>query len=91
MKIETIYGMASRIYDFQPKLFMCLVFSQHGPRHVNECHVLSLHYTILLWCVGSGELMFDSFKLKIFLHLKIFELRSIVPPYIFFTFSSNSF
>jgi hypothetical protein len=82
MKIEAIYGMASRVYDFRPKLFRRLLFSQHRPCHVNECLVLPLHYTILLWRVGSGELMLDAFLLKIFLHLKIFELKSIIAPYI---------
>jgi hypothetical protein len=42
----------------------------------------TLHYTILLWRVGSGELMLDVFLLKIFLHLKIFKLRSIIAPYL---------
>jgi hypothetical protein len=42
--------------------------------HINECSVLPLHYTILLWSVGSGELMLDAFLLKIFLYLKILKL-----------------
>jgi hypothetical protein len=80
MKIETIYGMASRIYGFRPKSLWCLVFSQHRPCHVDERLVLPLYYTILLWHVGSGELMLDAFLLKIFLYLKILEFRSIVAP-----------
>jgi hypothetical protein len=82
MKIVTIYGMASRIYRFRLKLFRCLVFSQHRPRHVNERLVLPLHYTILLRHVGSGELILDAFIPKIFFHLKILGLRSIVTPYL---------
>jgi hypothetical protein len=59
-----------------------LVFSQHCPYHIDERLVLSLHYTILPWSVGSRELMLDAFFLKIFLHLKILEFRFIVAPYI---------
>jgi hypothetical protein len=84
MKIETIYGMASHIHGFQPKPFRRLVFFQHRPCHVNEHHVLSLHYTILLLQVGRGELMLDAFLLKIFFHLKILELRSIISPYLLY-------
>jgi hypothetical protein len=81
MKIETVYGMASRIYGFRSKPSRCLVFSQHRPRHVNERLVLPLHCTILLWCVGSGEFMLDAVLPKIFLHLKIFKLKCIIAPY----------
>jgi hypothetical protein len=28
-----------------------------------------LYHTVLLWCVGSGELMLDAFLLKILLNL----------------------
>jgi hypothetical protein len=35
--------------------------------------------------------MLDAFLLKIFFNLKVLELRSIIIPYLFFTFSSNSF
>jgi hypothetical protein len=80
MKIEVVYGMASRIHGFRPNPLWCLVFSQHRPCHIDECHVLPLYYTILMWRVGSGELMLDAFLLKIFFHLKILELRSIVAP-----------
>jgi hypothetical protein len=82
MKIETIYGMAGGIYDFRPKLLWRLIFSQHRPCYINEHLILSLHYTILLWSVGSGELMLDAFLLKIFLHLKILKFRSIAAPYL---------
>jgi hypothetical protein len=34
MKVEAIYGMASRIHDFRPKPLQCLVFSKHRPCHV---------------------------------------------------------
>jgi hypothetical protein len=52
--------------------------------------VLSLYHTVLLWCVGSGELVLDAFLLKIFINLQILELGPVVAPYLF-TFSSNSF
>jgi hypothetical protein len=80
MKVETVYGMASRIHGFRPKPLKRLVFSQHRPCHVDERPVLHLYYTILLWRVGSGELMFDAFLLKILLYLKIFEFRYIIAP-----------
>jgi hypothetical protein len=84
MKIESIYGISGRIYGFRPKPFWCLLFSQHCACHINERHVLPLHYTILLWDVGSGELVFDAFLLKILLHLKIFKLRSIIASYLLY-------
>ena len=83
MKVEPIYGMSRCIYNFRPKLLRRLVFSKHCPRYVDERPVLSLYYTILLWCVGSGELMLDSFLLKVLLHLKILELGPVVAPYLF--------
>jgi hypothetical protein len=83
MKIKPVYGMTSYIYSFRPKPLMCLVFPKHCSRHVDERHVLPLYYTILLWRVGSGELMLDAFILRIFFHLKILELRSIVAPDLF--------
>jgi hypothetical protein len=80
MKIEPVYGMASYIYSFRPKPLMRLVLSKHCPCHVNERHVLPFYYTILLWCVGCGELMLDAFLFKILFHLKVLEFRSIVAP-----------
>jgi hypothetical protein len=79
MKIEG-YGMASCILCFRPKPLRRLVFHKHCPRHVDERHVLPLYYTILLWCVGSEELMFDAFFLKKHLYLKILKFRSIIAP-----------
>jgi hypothetical protein len=73
MKIELVYGVASCIDSFRPKSRRCLVFSKHCPRYVNKRPVLPLYYIILLWHVGSGELMLDAFFLKKLLYLKIFE------------------
>jgi hypothetical protein len=83
MLIELVYVMACCIHNFQPKPLRRLVLSKNCPRHVNSCPVLPLYYTFLLWCVGSGELMLDAFLLKIFFYSKVFELRSIITPYLF--------
>jgi hypothetical protein len=80
MKIEPIYGMTRCIYRFRPKPFRRLVFSKHYPRHVDERPIIPLYYIILLWCVGSGELMLDAFLLKKLFYLKILEFGSIVAP-----------
>jgi hypothetical protein len=71
MKIDPVYGMASRVHGFRPKPFGRLELSKHRPRHVDERHVLPLYHTVLLWCVRSGELMLDSFLLKILVKPKI--------------------
>jgi hypothetical protein len=83
MKVDLIYGVASRVHSFRPKSFGRLEFSKHHPRHVYEGLVLPLFHTILLWCVGSGELVLDSFFLKILLHLKVLELGPVVASYLF--------
>jgi hypothetical protein len=84
MKIEPVYGMASCIYSFRPKSLRCLVFPKDFPRHVDERPVLPLYYTILLWCIVSGELMLDAFFLKKLFYLKILKFRSIVAPDLFY-------
>jgi hypothetical protein len=90
MEIEPVYGMASCVHSFRPKPLGRLEFSKHRPRHVNKCPVLPLYHIVLLWCVGSGELVLDPFLLKVFLHLKILELGPVVASNLF-TLSSNSF
>ena len=80
MKVDPVYGVASRVHGFRPKSLGGLELSKHRPRHVNESPVLPLYYTILLWCVESRELILNAFILKILFHLKILELRSIVAP-----------
>jgi hypothetical protein len=82
MKVDPVYGVASRAHGFRPKPFGRLEFTKHRPCHVNECPVLPLYHTILLWCVGSGELVLDSFLLKVLLHLKVLELGPVVAPYL---------
>jgi hypothetical protein len=69
MKVDPIYGVASCVHSFRPKPLGHLEFSKHCPRHVDKRHVLPLYHIVLLWCVGSGELMLDSFLLKVLLHL----------------------
>ena len=83
MKVDSVYGVASRVHSFRPKPLGHLEFSKHHPRHVYERLVLPLYHTILLWCVGSGELVLDSFLLKVLLHLKVLELGPVVASYLF--------
>jgi hypothetical protein len=83
MKVDPVYGVASCVHGFRPKPLGCLELSKHRPSHVYERHVLPLYHTILLWCVGSGELVLDSFLLKVLLHLKVLELGPVVTSYLF--------
>ena len=82
MKVDPVDGVASRVHGFRPKALGGLELSKHRPRHVYKRPLLPFYHTILLWCVGSGELMLDSFLLKILLHLKVLELGPIVAPYL---------
>jgi hypothetical protein len=75
--------MAGCVHSFRPKPLGRLELSKHRPRHVDKCPVLPLYYTVLLWCVGSGELVLDAFLLKIFLNLQILELGPVVVSYLF--------
>jgi hypothetical protein len=81
MKVETIYGMASCIHSFRLKTFWCLVFTSIVL--AMSLSVLFFHSTTP-WHVGSGELKLDAFLLKIFFHLKILGLRSIVTSYLLY-------
>jgi hypothetical protein len=83
MKVDPVYGVASRVHGFRPKPLGRLELSKHRPRHVYEHPVLPLYHTVLLWCVGSGELVLDSFLLKVLLHLKFLELGPVVASYLF--------
>ena len=74
--------MASYVHSFRPKPFGRLEFSKHRSCHVDKSHVLPLYHTVLLWCVGSGELVLDTFFLKILLHLQILELGPVFAPYL---------
>jgi hypothetical protein len=67
MKVDPVYGVASRVHSFRPKLLGRLELSKHRPHHVYERPVLPVYHTILLWCVGGRELVLDSFLLKILL------------------------
>jgi hypothetical protein len=90
MKVDSVYGVASHVHGFRPKPLRILELSKHRPRHVYERPILPLYHTVLLWCVGSGELVLDSFLLKVLLYLKVLELGPVVASYLF-TLSSNSF
>jgi hypothetical protein len=83
MKVDPVYGVASRVHGFRPKPLGHLELSKHRPRHVYERPVLPLYHIVLLWCVGSGELVLDSFLLKVLLHLKVLELGPVVASYLF--------
>jgi hypothetical protein len=69
IQIEPVYGVASCVHSLRPKPLGRLELSKHRPRHVDKRPVLTLYYTVLLWCAGSGELMLDTFLLKILLNL----------------------
>jgi hypothetical protein len=69
MQIEPVYGVASCVHNFRPKPLGRLELSKHRSRHVDKRHVLPLYHTVLLWCVGSGELVLDAFLLKKFFNL----------------------
>jgi hypothetical protein len=69
MQIESVYGVASCVYSFRLKPLGRLELSKHRSRHVDKHPVIPLYYTVLLWCVGSGELVLDAFLLKILLNL----------------------
>jgi hypothetical protein len=69
MQIEPVYGVASCVHSFRLKPLGRLELSKHRSRHVDKCPVLPLYNTVLLWCVGSGELVLDAFLLKILLNL----------------------
>jgi hypothetical protein len=84
MKVDPVYGVASCVHSFRSKPLGHLEFSKHRPRHVYERPVLPLYHTILLWCVGSGELVLDSFLLKVLLYLKVLELGPVVAPNLFY-------
>jgi hypothetical protein len=82
MKVDSVYGVESHVHGFRPKPLGRLELSKHRPRHVYERPVFPLYHTVLLWCVWSGELVLDSFLLKILLHLKVLELGPVVAPYL---------
>jgi hypothetical protein len=69
MQIEPVYGVAGCVHSFRPKSLGRLELSKHHSRHVDKHPVLPLYHTVLLWCVGSGELVLDTFLLK-----KLFNL-----------------
>jgi hypothetical protein len=60
------------------KPIRCLVFLKHGPFHIQNSSILSLHNTVLLRCVGRRELMLDALLLKKSFNLRVLELCSII-------------
>jgi hypothetical protein len=78
VKVESVDGVASGVNRLHPKPIRCLVLIKHGPCHIQESSILSLHNTILLRCVGRIELMLDALLLKKTFDLRVLELCSIV-------------
>ena len=95
--VETVDGMTRRVDCFGPKTIRSLVLIKHGSCGFNQCPILPLHNAILLWCIWSGELMLDSFFIKIFLNIGVSKFRAIVTSNIldlqlkFILSSSNEF
>ena len=83
IQIEPVYGVASCVHSFRPKPLGRLELSKHCSCQVDKRHVLPLYHTVLLWCVGSRELVLDAFFLEILLYLQILELRLVVASYLF--------
>jgi hypothetical protein len=48
MKVDPVYGVASRVHGFRPKPLRRLELSKHRPCHVYESPVLPLYNTVLL-------------------------------------------
>jgi hypothetical protein len=78
VKVESVDGVASGVNSFRPKQIRCLVLIKHGPRHIQESSILSLHNTVLLMCVERRELILDALLLKKSFSLRVLELCSIV-------------
>jgi hypothetical protein len=78
VKVESVDGVASGVNRLRPKPIQFLVLMKHGPRHIQEISILSLHYIVLLRCVGRRELMLDALLLKKSFNLRVLELHSIV-------------
>ena len=95
--VEAVDCMASGVDCFGPKTIQGLVLIKHGSCGFNQCPILPLHNAILLWCIWSGELMLDSFFIKIFLNIGVSEFGAIVTSNIldlqlkFILSSSNEF
>jgi hypothetical protein len=81
VKVESVDGVAGSVDCFRSKPVRCLVLIKHGPCHVQYSSILSLHYTILLRCVGRRELMLDALLLKEAFNLRVLELRPVVASY----------
>jgi hypothetical protein len=62
VKIEPVDGVVGGVNRLRPKPIQCLVLFNHGSRH----------NTILLRCVGRGELMLDALFLKKSFNLSVF-------------------
>jgi hypothetical protein len=82
VKVESVDGVAGGVNRLHPKLIQSLVLIKYGPCDIQKCSIFSLHYTILLRCVGRRELMLDALLKKSF-NFRVLELRSIVASNLF--------
>jgi hypothetical protein len=73
VEVETVDCMASGVNCFGPKNIRCLVFIKHGASGFYQSSILSLHNTISLRSIWSGELMLDSLLIKKFFNVGISE------------------
>src|SRR6185312_13725973 len=76
--VETVDGMTRRVDSFGPKAIRSFVLIKHGSCGFNQCPILSLHYTILLRGIWSGEFMLDPFFIKKFLNIGVSKFRTII-------------
>jgi hypothetical protein len=90
VKVKSIDGVAGDVNRLRPKPVRCLVLIKHGPCHIQQSSIFSLHYTILLRGVGRRELMLDALLLK---NPSICEFLNSVPLslLIFLILNPNSF
>ena len=78
MKIELVMAWQAVFTASDQNRSVVLYSPKHCSCHVDEHPFLPLYHAILLWCVGSGELMLDAFLLKVLFYQQILELRAIV-------------
>jgi hypothetical protein len=55
MKVDPVYGVASRVHGFRPKPLGGLELSKHRPCHIDERLVLPLYHT-MTWRIKCAEL-----------------------------------
>lgn len=74
----SINQVYSRWSCFSPELCWQITTLEHPPFHLHNNPILTLHHTILLWCVWGRGLPLDSKPLAVYLKLIRRELTSMV-------------